>query len=132
MVAAVGDAATLLDAVEEHRPDLLVADVRMPPGFTDEGLRAALQVRRQWPQVGVLVLSQYVEERYATKLLAGHTTRIGYLLKDRWPTSTSSSPRPAGSRTAAPYSIPKWCRSCWCAAPIRWSGSRPASTRCSR
>jgi DNA-binding NarL/FixJ family response regulator len=83
VVAAVGDAATLLDAVEEHRPDLFVADVRMPPGFTDEGLRAALQVRRQWPQVGVLVLSQYVEERYATKLLAGHTTRIGYLLKDR-------------------------------------------------
>jgi len=120
VVAAVGDAATLLDAVEEHRPDLLVADVRMPPGFPDEGLRAALQVRRQWPQVGVLVLSQYVEERYATKLLAGHTT------------STSSSPRPAGSRTAAPYSIPKWCRSCRCAAPIRWSGSRPASTRCSR
>jgi DNA-binding NarL/FixJ family response regulator len=83
VVAAVGDATALLEAVEQHRPDLLVADVRMPPGFTDEGLRAALQVRQQWPQVGVLVLSQYVEERYATKLLAGHTSRIGYLLKDR-------------------------------------------------
>jgi DNA-binding NarL/FixJ family response regulator len=83
VVAAVGDAAALLAAVDQHLPDLVVADVRMPPGFTDEGLRAALQIRQQWPQVGVLVLSQYVEERYATKLLAGHTSRIGYLLKDR-------------------------------------------------
>jgi DNA-binding NarL/FixJ family response regulator len=83
VVAAVGDATALLAAVEQHQPDLLVADVRMPPDFTDEGLRAALQVRQLWPQVGVLVLSQYVEERYATKLLAGHTSRIGYLLKDR-------------------------------------------------
>jgi DNA-binding NarL/FixJ family response regulator len=83
VVAAVGDAAALLAAVDQHLPDLVVADVRMPPGFTDEGLRAALQIRQQWPQVGVLVLSQYVEERYATKLLAAHTSRIGYLLKDR-------------------------------------------------
>jgi DNA-binding NarL/FixJ family response regulator len=83
VVAAIGDATALLAAVEQHQPDLLVADVRMPPDFTDEGLRAALQVRQLWPQVGVLVLSQYVEERYATKLLAGHTSRIGYLLKDR-------------------------------------------------
>ncbi len=60
VVAVVGDATALLQAVDEHRPDLLVADVRMPPNFTDEGLRAALQVRQQWPQVGVLVLSQYV------------------------------------------------------------------------
>ena len=56
VVATVGDAATLLLAVDQHRPDLLVADVRMPPGFTDEVLRAAIQVRRQWPAVGVLVL----------------------------------------------------------------------------
>lgn len=83
VVAAVGEATSLLPVVEHHQPDLLVADVRMPPTFTDEGLRAALQVRQQWPQVGVLVLSQYVEERYATKLLAGHTSRVGYLLKDR-------------------------------------------------
>jgi DNA-binding NarL/FixJ family response regulator len=83
VVAAVGDGDALLAPVDRHPPDLLVADVRMPPGFTDEGLRAALQVRERWPQVGVLVLSQYVEERYATKLLAGHTSRIGYLLKDR-------------------------------------------------
>ena len=83
VVAAVGDATALLYAVEEQRPDLVVADVRMPPGFTDEGLRAALQIRQQWPPVAILVLSQYVEERYATKLLASHTSRIGYLLKDR-------------------------------------------------
>jgi len=81
--AAVGDAEALLAAVGEHQPDLLVADVRMPPGFTDEGLRAALEVSARWPAVGVLVLSQYVEERYAAQLLAGRTSRIGYLLKDR-------------------------------------------------
>src|SRR5204863_896070 len=76
-------AAALLAAVERYRPDLIVADVRMPPDFTDEGLRAALEVSVRWPEVAVLVLSQYVEERYATKLLAGRTSRIGYLLKDR-------------------------------------------------
>jgi DNA-binding NarL/FixJ family response regulator len=81
--AAVGDAEALLAAVGEHQPDLLVADVRMPPGFTDEGMRAALEVSARWPAVGVLVLSQYVEERYAATLLAGRTSRIGYLLKDR-------------------------------------------------
>jgi DNA-binding NarL/FixJ family response regulator len=83
VVAAVGDAPALLAAVGEHRPDLLVADVRMPPDHTDDGLRAALEVSTRWPEVGVLVLSQYVEERYATRLLAGRTSRIGYLLKDR-------------------------------------------------
>src|SRR5439155_13687235 len=83
VVAAVGDAPALLAAVERHVPDLLVADVRMPPDFTDDGLRAAVEVRHRWPDIGVLVLSQYVEERYATALLAGRTSRIGYLLKDR-------------------------------------------------
>ncbi len=80
---AVGDAAALLAAVGREPPDLVVADVRMPPGYTDEGLRAALTIRQRWPEVGVLVLSQYVEERYATELLAGRTSRVGYLLKDR-------------------------------------------------
>jgi DNA-binding NarL/FixJ family response regulator len=83
VVAAVGDATALPSAVEQYRPDLLVADVRMPPGYADEGLRAALRVRERWPDVAVLILSQYVEERYATKLLAGPPSRIGYLLKDR-------------------------------------------------
>ncbi|MFJ2578766.1 response regulator [Kitasatospora aureofaciens] len=83
VVAAVGDAEALLAAVEEHRPKVVVADVRMPPGFTDEGVRAALMIRRQWPEVAVLLLSQYVEERYAADLLATNTSGVGYLLKQR-------------------------------------------------
>jgi DNA-binding NarL/FixJ family response regulator len=83
VVAAVGDGDALLVAVERHRPDLAIVDVRMPPTHTDEGLRAALAIRARWPEVGILVLSQYVEERYATDLLAGDTAGIGYLLKDR-------------------------------------------------
>jgi DNA-binding NarL/FixJ family response regulator len=82
-VAAVGDAESLLRAVEEERPDLVITDVRMPPDFRDEGLRAALVLRRQWPDLAVLVLSQYVEERYATELLSTYSTGVGYLLKDR-------------------------------------------------
>ena len=83
VAAAVGSAEELLSAVAEHRPDATVVDVRMPPTFTDEGIRAALVLRRQWPDVAVLVLSQYVEERYATDLLARDTRGVGYLLKDR-------------------------------------------------
>ncbi|MFF7200599.1 response regulator [Streptomyces sp. NPDC008141] len=104
VLAAVGDAEQLLAAVEAHTPDVVVADVRMPPTHTDEGLRAALEIRRRRPEVGVLVLSQYVEKRYATELLtpdpegpqgagsgagqgAGHRGAghqgVGYLLKDR-------------------------------------------------
>jgi DNA-binding NarL/FixJ family response regulator len=83
VAAAVADAESLLAAVEAHRPDAVIVDVRMPPTFTDEGIRAALVIRRQWPEVAVLVLSQYVEERYAADLLAAHTSGVGYLLKDR-------------------------------------------------
>jgi DNA-binding NarL/FixJ family response regulator len=83
VVASVGDAEEFLRAVEAHQPDAVVVDVRMPPTFTDEGLRAALVVRSTWPGVGVLVLSQYVEERYATELLSGRPHGVGYLLKDR-------------------------------------------------
>lgn len=81
--AAVGDAESLVDAVELHQPDLAVVDVRMPPTHTDDGLRAALRIRERWPDVAILVLSQYVEEQYATELIAGDTGGIGYLLKDR-------------------------------------------------
>ncbi|MBA6437340.1 MULTISPECIES: response regulator transcription factor [Streptomyces] len=83
VVAEADDAEGLLAAVEEHRPDIAVVDVRMPPGFTDEGVRAALLIRRQWPDTAVLLLSQYVEERYAADLLTSHTEGIGYLLKQR-------------------------------------------------
>ncbi len=83
IVAAVGDADSLVDAVDRHQPDLAVVDVRMPPTHTDDGLRAALEIRSRWPGVGILVLSQYVEERYASELLAGDAGGIGYLLKDR-------------------------------------------------
>ncbi|WP_372407589.1 response regulator [Streptomyces luteireticuli] len=83
VVAEVGDAEALLAAVEEHRPGIVVSDVRMPPGFTDEGVRAALVVRAQWPDTAVLLLSQYVEERYAADLLTGDTRGVGYLLKQR-------------------------------------------------
>jgi DNA-binding NarL/FixJ family response regulator len=83
VAAAVADADQLLRAVEEHRPDVAVIDVRMPPTHTDEGIRAALVIGRQYPEVAVLVLSQYVEERYATDLLSERTSGVGYLLKDR-------------------------------------------------
>jgi DNA-binding NarL/FixJ family response regulator len=84
VVAAVDDAEGLLRAAEEHRPELVVTDVRMPPTHTDEGLRAALVLRRQYPEMPVLVLSQYVEERYAARLLASASGGgVGYLLKDR-------------------------------------------------
>ena len=83
VVASVGDAEELLVVVERHQPDLAVVDVRMPPTHTDDGLRAALEIRRRFPATGILVLSQYVEERYASDLLAVDTRGLGYLLKDR-------------------------------------------------
>jgi DNA-binding NarL/FixJ family response regulator len=83
VVDAVGDAEAFLRSVEAHRPDLVVVDVRMPPTFTDEGVRAALVVRQQYPDIAVLVLSQYVEENYATELVAARSKGVGYLLKDR-------------------------------------------------
>lgn len=81
--AAVADAASLQEAVAADPPDVAVVDIRMPPTFTDEGIRAAISLRRDHPEVGILVFSQYVETRYAAELLAGGAARIGYLLKDR-------------------------------------------------
>ncbi|GAA1111308.1 response regulator transcription factor [Nocardiopsis metallicus] len=83
VLAAAEDGEGLLAAVAEHEPDAAVVDVRMPPTHTDEGLRAALSIRAERPEVAVLVLSQYVEQRYAAELLTGAPERVGYLLKDR-------------------------------------------------
>lgn len=83
VVMAVADAGSLLAAVAEHHPDVVVTDIRMPPTHTDEGLRAAAELRKHHPEVGVLVLSQYIETTYATALLAGNAGGVGYMLKDR-------------------------------------------------
>jgi DNA-binding NarL/FixJ family response regulator len=83
VMAAVSDGDALVKAVATHRPDAAVIDVRMPPSYTDEGLRAAIAVRHQHPDVGVLVFSQYIETLYAAQLLADGSAGIGYLLKDR-------------------------------------------------
>ena len=87
MVAAVGNADDLRAAVGEHGPDAAVVDVRMPPGYTDEGVRAAIAIRRDHPNTGVLVFSQYIETRYAADLLGagpgGGAAGVGFLLKDR-------------------------------------------------
>lgn len=87
VLAAVSNKDELLAAVQEHSPEMVLTDVRMPPGFSDEGLRAAEQIRAQYPHIGILVLSQYVELTYATDLLAGASAPgaggLGYLLKDR-------------------------------------------------
>jgi DNA-binding NarL/FixJ family response regulator len=83
VVAKVGDGPGLISAVEQHRPDVAVVDVRMPPGYRDEGLKAAIEIRRRVPDLTVLVLSQYVEERYSAELLEAGAAGVGYLLKDR-------------------------------------------------
>src|SRR5262249_4880117 len=83
VAAAVADAGALRAAVAEHHPDVAVVDVRMPPTHTNEGLRAAIELRRDHPDTGVLVLSQYVETTYAARLLGADAAGTGYLLKDR-------------------------------------------------
>jgi DNA-binding NarL/FixJ family response regulator len=83
VVATAGDGTALVETVEREQPNLVIADVRMPPTHTDEGIRAALTIRGRWPGIAILVLSQYVEERYAADLLSANTSSVGYLLKDR-------------------------------------------------
>ena len=83
VVAKVGDGAAFVEAVEQHRPDVSVVDVRMPPSQRDEGLRAAIEARRRVPGTPIVVLSQYVERQYASELLADRAGGLGYLLKDR-------------------------------------------------
>jgi DNA-binding NarL/FixJ family response regulator len=83
VVAQAGDAEELVRKVRAHKPDVAVIDIRMPPGYSDEGLQAVRQIRAVLPRVGILVLSQYVDEHYALALLSGGAEGIGYLLKDR-------------------------------------------------
>ena len=83
VVAGVGDAGALRAAVAEHRPDVAVVDIRMPPTHTDEGLRAAIELRRAHPGLGIMLFSQYIETRFTTELLAASAAGIGYLLKER-------------------------------------------------
>jgi len=83
VVAALSDATTLPEVIDNEQVDVAIIDIRMPPGFTDEGLRAALSLRHAHPEVGILVFSQYVETRYAADLLADGAAGVGYLLKDR-------------------------------------------------
>jgi len=80
--AMVGDAETLIEAVELHQPELAIVDIRMPPTFTHEGAAAAIRLRKQWASLGILLLSQSLETRYATALVKAHPQRFGYLLKD--------------------------------------------------
>jgi DNA-binding NarL/FixJ family response regulator len=83
VVAQAGDADDLLRKVRAHKPDVAIVDVRMPPDNVDDGLRAALEIRDELPGVGILLLSQYVEDRYLGRLLAGGAEGVGYLLKER-------------------------------------------------
>ena len=124
MVAAVGDGAALVEAVVEHRPDVSIVDVRMPPSHTDEGLRAAVEARRLVPRTPVLVLSQYVEVSYADDLLADRGRR-----RDRLPAQGPGRRRRRvpgragpGGRPAARCSTRRWSPSCWSGAA--------ATTRC--
>ena len=83
VVAAAGDARELIRATDEHHPDLVVTDIRMPPGHADEGLRAALDIRRRLADIAIVVLSQHLQRRYAIELLSEHPAAVGYLLKQR-------------------------------------------------
>lgn len=83
VVGEAGDADELLEAVHREQPDLVITDVRMPPDFAVEGTRAALEIRRLWPSIGIVILSQHAEPRYAVELLRDHPAAVGYLLKER-------------------------------------------------
>ena len=122
-MAAVDDGPKLVEAIVEHRPDIAVVDVRLPPTFTDEGVRAAIEARERVPGTPILILSQYVEESYAADLLAGDGGGVGYLLKDRV-ADVRRVRRVAASgwRTAAPRWTPRWSRSC--------SGGATTAARC--
>lgn len=121
VAATAGDGTALVEAVGRERPDVVIADVRMPPSYTDEGIRAALLIREQWPATAILVLSQYVEERYAADLLSANTSSVGYLLKDRVADVTEFLDALRRVAAGAPRSTRKSSPSCWCGGvPTRW------------
>src|SRR5204863_7499176 len=125
VVAQAGDAKELLDAVAADPPDVAIVDIRMPPTHTDEGLRAAHQIRSEHPEVGVLVLSQYVETDYAMDLVSEGASGLGYLLKDRVGNVQEFTDGSGGLRPEDRSSIRKWSRAWWVGP------GRPArSTRC--
>lgn len=108
VVATAETAPELLAGVAEHRPDVAVVDIRMPPTHTDEGIRAAVEIRAKTPEVGILVFSQHIETAWASRLLAGGAAGIGYLLKERVARPPSSWPRCTGSPKGAWRSTPRW------------------------
>ena len=112
VLAAVGDGPALVAAVDEHRPDIAIVDVRLPPSQRDEGLRAALEARQLVPGTPVLVLSQYVEESYAAELLADGAGAVGYLLKDRVADPSDFVARSRAWPRAEPRSTRRWSASC--------------------
>lgn len=131
VAAVAGSGPEVLPALLEHRPDVAVLDVRMPPGFRDEGLRAALEARREIPGLPVLVLSQYVEESYAAELLGGERAASAICSRTGSAGSTSSWTRSTGSRPAVPRSTRRWSPSCCPAARTHRSTRSPhASARC--
>jgi DNA-binding NarL/FixJ family response regulator len=135
VVAAVGNADDLRAAVAEHQPDATVVDVRMPPGYTDEGRRAAIALRRDHPKTGVLVFSQYIETRYAADLLGaaagGTAAGVGYLLKDRVADVGEFVEALSRVASGAPPSTRRSSHNCSApvAAPTGCAPSRPESAR---
>ena len=123
VAAQASNAEDLLRKVRAHKPAVAVTDIRMPPTQTDEGLRAAQQIRREMPEVGVMVLSQYIDEGYAVELLQGPRPGSATCSRTASPTSTRSPTRFAASVTAARCSIPRSSPSCSDAAgrTIRWT-----------
>ena len=131
VVATLGDAATVVDVVATEQPDLVVLDIRMPPTYTDEGARAAREIKDRHPAVGVLVLSQHIETTHAVELVG--RPGFGYLLKDRCSTSRISSRPPAASPQAGRHSTRRSSRKLVHAAPpgARSHAFRSASGECS-
>jgi DNA-binding NarL/FixJ family response regulator len=134
VVAQAGDAAELMRKVSAHRPDVAVVDIRMLPSETDDGLRAAIEIRRRQPETGVVVLSQYLEEGYALDLVGDRPEGTGYLLKDRVGMSSGLPTPSVASARAARHSTRRSSPRCWVAvaATIRSPGSPSESATCSR